>query len=152
MIIVLHNQLWGSVEYGVGEMMVKSKFRGFVSSELPGVPNTREIRRCCKQLQPHLVSVFCMHFAFQSPRYRWGWCPSPSKVFDNNLKWLKKAPLRPNFSLLRPAYTMRREQVNWMYSSKPSPLVSRRIWPTTKATVWSALSSLSVHDLHAPSY
>ena len=44
MIIVLHNQLWGSVEYGVGEMMVKSKFRGFVSSELPGVPNTREIR------------------------------------------------------------------------------------------------------------
>ncbi len=38
MIIVLHNQLWGSVE------MVKSKFRGFVSSELLGVPNTREIR------------------------------------------------------------------------------------------------------------
>ena len=44
MILVLHNQLWGSVECGVGEMMVKNKFHGFVSSELPGVPNTREIR------------------------------------------------------------------------------------------------------------
>ncbi len=43
MIIVLHNQLWSSVEYGVGEIMVKNKFCGFVSFELPWFPNTCEI-------------------------------------------------------------------------------------------------------------
>ncbi len=43
MIIVLQDQLWVFVEYDVGEMMVKSKFCSFVTLELPGVPNTREI-------------------------------------------------------------------------------------------------------------
>ena len=43
-VITLQNQLWVLGQCIVERMIVKSKFRGFVSSELVGVPNTRKIR------------------------------------------------------------------------------------------------------------
>ena len=38
-LFALQNQHWGPFQCGVDEVMVKGKFRGFVSSELVGVPN-----------------------------------------------------------------------------------------------------------------